>query len=58
MCLEKENCRTRTDLIPQALSPCYHKASAITCNKSYNLHSRLFILYLFSNISGVGECVL
>lgn len=57
MWLEKENHRTRTGLIPQALSPCYHKASAITCNKSYNLHSRLFILYPFSNVSGAGECV-
>lgn len=57
MWLEKENCRIRTDLIPRALSHCYHKASAIMCNKSYNLLSRLFILYLFSNISGVGENV-
>lgn len=54
MWLEKENCRVRTDVILQALSHCYHKASAIMCNKSYNLLSRLFILYLFSNISGVG----
>lgn len=57
MWLEKENCRIRADLIPQALSHCYHKASAIMCGKKYNLLSRLFILYLFSNISGVGENV-
>lgn len=50
---EKENYRIRTEPIPHALSRCYHKACDIMCNKSQTLLSRLLILYLFSNNSGI-----
>lgn len=43
----KGNCRIRRDLIAQALSHCYDKASAITCNNSYNCLSN----YSFSTSS-------